>query len=79
MNINIELERGFVTSLNRLKEKYGEEFSKLNGLSNSQLSFSDFIDNFTDDNVSLSEISINPTSNSIRKDIVSLTWHVGTT
>lgn len=72
MNINIELERGFVTSLNRLKAKYGSIFAKLNGLSESQLNFNDFIDNFTEDNVALSEISINQTSNSVRKDIVSL-------
>ena len=29
MNINLELEKGFVAQLNKLREKYGEELLKL--------------------------------------------------
>ena len=31
MNINIRLNKNFTTQFNRLQEKYGEEFAKLNG------------------------------------------------
>jgi hypothetical protein len=33
MNINIRLDKNFTTQFNKLQEKYGEEFAKLNGLS----------------------------------------------
>lgn len=76
MNINIELERNFVTQLNRLKEKYGIEFVKLAGISDDDLNFNSFIDKFTEDAVELSDVSINPTSNTVRKDIISLTHNM---
>ena len=46
--INIRLNKNFTSRLNKLNEEYGEEFARLNGLSDSQLSFTDFIDNFID-------------------------------
>lgn len=46
--INIRLNKNFTSRLNKLNEEYGEEFSRLNGLSESQLSYTDFIDNFID-------------------------------
>ena len=48
MLINIKLNKNFTTQLNKLKEKYGEDFEKLNGIGESQLSLTDFIDNFID-------------------------------
>lgn len=76
MNINLELEKGFVAQLNKLREKYGEEFAELNGLSEGALNFSTFIDRFTEDNNDLSDVSINPTANAVRKDIISLTHNM---
>lgn len=72
MNINIRLNKNFTTQFNRLQEKYGEEFAKLNGLDDSKLSFTDFINNFIDsDNVA--NASVDPNANVGHKDIVSLT------
>lgn len=76
MNVNIELEKGFVTQLNKLKAKYGENFTHLAGISDDELNFNSFIDKFTEDNNELSDVSINPTSNAVRKDIISLTHNM---
>ena len=48
MNIdfNDNLDKDFVKYLDELKDEYGNELSKLNGLDNSNLNFTDFIDNF---------------------------------
>ena len=46
--INIKLNKNFTTQLNKLREKYGEEFEYLNGIGEKQLSFTDFIQNFID-------------------------------
>ena len=48
MDIKMKLYPPFVACWNKLKEKYGEEFEKINGLHNSNLNFTDFIDNFID-------------------------------
>ena len=48
MNINIKLDKNFTTQFNKLQEKYGEEFARLNGFADEQLSFTDFINNFVD-------------------------------
>lgn len=71
MNINIRLNKNFTTQLNKLQAEYGEDFAKLQGLSDEQLSFTDFIDNFIDsDNVANASIDAN--SNINQKDIVTL-------
>ena len=46
-NINIRLNKNFTTRFNKLVSDYGEEFAALNGFGDSQLSYTDFIDNFT--------------------------------
>ena len=46
MNINVRLSKNFTTQYNKMQEKYGEEFAELNGFSDKQLSFTDFINNF---------------------------------
>ena len=43
MNINVRLSKNFTTQYNKMQEKYGEEFAELNGFSDKQLSFTDFI------------------------------------
>lgn len=71
MNVNIRLTKNFTTQFNKLNEKYGEDFVKLNGLDDSKLSFTDFIDNFIDsDNVA--NASVDSNSNINQKDIVTL-------
>ena len=47
-NINIRLNKNFTTQYNKMLTEYGEEFAKLNGFADSQLSYTDFIDNFVD-------------------------------
>ena len=46
--INIRLNKNFTTQFNRMLGEYGEEFARLNGFADEQLSFCDFIDNFID-------------------------------
>ena len=54
-----------------LKEKYGKKFTQLQGLDNSKLNFTSFIDNFIDsDNVA--NASVDSNSNIDQKDIVTL-------
>lgn len=71
MEINVKLYQPFVTCLNKLKKKYGEEFEKLNGLHNDQLSFTDFIDHFVDSD-NTANASIDGNANVKQKDICSL-------
>ena len=71
MNINVKLYQPFVVALNKLKQEYGEEFEKINGLHNDNLSFTDFIDHFVDsDNTANSTIDAN--ANIQSKDMVNL-------
>ena len=48
MQLNVKLNKNFTTAFNRMQEEYGEEFSKINGFSDMQLSYTDFIQNFID-------------------------------
>ena len=59
---NVKLKKNFTTQLNKLNEKYGEEFARLNGLSDDELSFTDFIDNFIDTET-VADASIDSSSN----------------
>lgn len=70
MDIRIKTDKNFATTLNRLNEKYGEEFEILNGFHDSQMNFSDFIDNFVDKNVA--DVTIDANANASHKDIRSL-------
>lgn len=71
MNINIKTKKNFTTHLNRMKEKYGEEFEKLNGLHDKNLSFGDFIDGFVDEDT-VADATIDGNANANSKDICSL-------
>ena len=51
MEIELRLDRNFTTQFNRLKEKYGQKMTELNGFDDKQLSYTDFIDNFVDKKV----------------------------
>ena len=68
MDININLDNDFEKKLTQLKSKYGEEITKINGFSNEQLDYTNFIDNFIDsDNVA--NATIDPNANASTKDI----------
>lgn len=71
MNISINLDKDFSEKFNELREKYGEEVAKLNGFSDEQLSYTDFIDNFVDKNT-VADASIDGNANVGAKDICSL-------
>lgn len=71
MNINIKLDKNFTTAFNKLVEG-NEKLAELNGFSNKQLSYTDFIDHFIDKNT-VADASIDGNANVGTKDICSLT------
>lgn len=71
MNVNIELKRNFVNAYNKLQAEYGEEMAALNGFSQNQLSYTDFIDNFIDSDT-VADASVDGNANVGQKDIVTL-------
>lgn len=72
MNINIRLNKNFTTQYNKLLNEYGTEMARLNGFSDEQLSYTDFIDNFVDKQT-VADASIDGNANVGTKDICSLT------
>lgn len=64
------MNRDFERTLLALSERYGENFEILNGIHESQLNFSDFIDGFIDRNVA--DVTIDSNANASNKDIRSL-------
>ena len=71
MNVNIRLDRNFTSAFNKMIGKYGYEMARLNGLSDEQINYTDFIDNFIDEDV-VADASIDGNSNVSHKDIVTL-------
>ncbi len=71
MEINIRLNKNFTTAFNRMLIEYGEEIAKLNGFSDEQLSYTDFIDNFIDKKT-VADASVDGNANVGVKDICSL-------
>ena len=69
--INVRLNKNFTSQFNKLNEEYGEEFAKLNGLSDGQLSYTDFIDNFIDTQT-VADASIDGNANVGSKDMRTL-------
>lgn len=72
MKVDIHLTKNFVTQFNKLDAEFGEEVTQLNGFSNGQLSYTDFIDNFIDKQ-SVADAGIDGNANVNTKDICSLT------
>jgi ribonucleoside-triphosphate reductase len=72
MNINIKLGKNFTTQYNKMVEKYGEEFELINGFHDTQMNYTDFIDNFTKDNRNTADNTIDANANVNSKDIQSL-------
>lgn len=71
MNLNIKLDEDFADLFITLKVGFGEELARLNGFSDEQLNYTDFIDNFIDKKV-VADASIDGNANVGHKDIVSL-------
>ena len=71
MEINIKLNRNFTTAYNRLLNEYGTEMAAINGFSDEQLSYTDFIDNFVYSDT-VADASIDGNANVGQKDIVTL-------
>ena len=71
LNINVRLSKNFTTQYNKMQEKYGEEFAELNGFSDKQLSFTDFINNFIDTET-VADASIDSSANVGNKDMRTL-------
>ena len=75
MDIKLKFNKDFERALNALKEKYGEDFEILNGIHDSQMNFSDFIDAFIDKNVA--DVTIDANANASNKDIASFRTEKG--
>ena len=71
MNIDIKLKKNFVSQYNKLQSEFGTEIAKINGFDDGQLSYTDFIDNFVDEDT-VADASIDGNSNVSHKDIVTL-------
>ena len=71
MEINIKLNRNFTTAYNRLLNEHGTEMAAINGFSDEQLSYTDFIDNFVSSDT-VADASIDGNANVGHKDIVTL-------
>ena len=71
MNINIRLAKNFTTQFNKMIESYGDEFAKLNGFGDEQLSFTDFIDAFIDAET-VADASVDGNANVGNKDMRTL-------
>jgi hypothetical protein len=71
MDIKLKLNKNFVTCLNKMRKKYGENFERINGFHQMNLNFTDFIDNFIDSK-NVADVSIDANANSSTKDINTL-------
>lgn len=71
MYVPVKLDKSFTTVFNKCGEEHGDIIATLNGLSESQLSHTEFIENFVDKPV-VADASIDGSANVGRKDIVSL-------
>lgn len=70
MNIPIKMNKDFEKAMHNMTDRYGEDFEYLNGFHETQLNFSDFIDNFVDKNVA--DVTIDSNANASHKDIRSM-------
>ena len=71
MEINVKLDKNFVTQYNKHQAEFGTEIARLNGFDDGQLSYTDFIDNFIDKDT-VADASIDGNSNVKNKDMRTL-------
>ena len=76
MNITLKLTKDFERCLEDLKKKYGEEFELINGIHESQLDFSEFLDKFVAQDT-MADATIDPNANARHKDIRSFMTEKG--
>lgn len=69
--ISIKLMKNFTTQYNKMQTEYGEEFARLNGFADEQLSYTDFIDNFIGSDT-VADASIDGNANVGNKDMRTL-------
>ena len=68
MQIELKLNKDFERTLNALRIKYGSDFELLNGVDESQLDYTEFLQHFVSAN-NLADASIDPNANSSHRDI----------
>ncbi len=71
MNIKLDLYESFSKCLEKMKSKYDKRFEMMNGFSNSNLNFTDFIDNFIKSKT-VAETTIDANANSTTRDVRTL-------
>ena len=73
MNLEIKLKflKPFAEFMSKLKNKYDSKFEMMNGLSNSNLNFTDFINNFIE-SATVAETTIDANANSTTHDVRTL-------
>lgn len=71
MNINIKLDKDFEEYFQILKDQFGDKLASLNGLGDSQLNYTDFINNFIDKKTT-ADASIDGNANINHKDVTTL-------
>ncbi len=71
MNIKLNLYEPFAICLEKMKSKYDKKFEIMNGFSNSNLNFTDFIDNFIKSKT-VAETTIDANANSTTRDVRTL-------
>lgn len=71
MLINLKLNKNFATAFNKLSNEYGTDMVELNGFSEEQLSWTDFLDNFVAKET-VADATIDGNANIGTKDICSL-------
>ena len=76
MEITLKLNKDFERFLEELRVKYGEDFEYINGVSPSQLDYSEFLSNFTK-NDTLADTSVDPNSNASHRDVRSFMTEKG--
>lgn len=71
MNINIKCDRDFELALDNMRHKYGEDFEFLNGLHESQIDTTKFINGFID-KANVADATIDSNANVTNKDVRAL-------
>lgn len=72
MDIHINLDNDFERQLEKLKTKYGEEITRINGFSDEQMDYTDFIDYFVDETNEVADSTIDSSANVSTKDVRTL-------
>lgn len=67
-DIHVRLSKNFTTAYNKMQAEYGEEFARINGFADEQLNYTDFIDNFIDNETVADASPTDGSSNVKNKD-----------